>query len=244
MIIIGAIVVLLLIDVYLFATEKHGWSLVATIATAAGAYWFIPEVREYVNAHSWKDLVMYAVPVYLALGALVASLKWILFTRGIGQRLSQYRQAFEGRYTEPRANATMDDGEFVDDSVDPRLTQTGAKKKVPMTEDHRKQLKRNEFFRQLSHDRSAMLRIFKRSFTLDISKHQQTNDELVLNALTPRTRDYLGRVTFWVLQWPIVLIDFVLSDLLIKIGEHIATLIDTVFSRMARMFVSNAIKGI
>lgn len=244
MIILGVLVVLLLIDVYLFATEKHGWSLVSTIAIAAGAYWFIPEVRAFVDSHNWKDLVLYAIPAYLALGAAVASLKWITFTRGIGKRLAEYRKGFEDRYKEPPATATADEDEFVDQSVDPRLVQSAPKKKEVLTDEQRKLRKRAEFLHQLSHDRSAMYTIFKRSFSLDLPRSKQRNDEYVLNVLTPRTRDYLARVTFWVMQWPIVLIDFVLSDLLIKLGEHIAVLIDTVFSRMARMFVSNAIKGI
>lgn len=235
MLIIAAIIAILLIDVWLFAVDKYVWSFLVLIASAVGAYFFFTDVKALVDSYGWQTLVMYGVPGYLIAGAVTASLKWVTFTRGIASRLAKTREDFETKWN--KRDQSKD--EFKDDTVDPRLINKVVIKETNSEAD--KHAKRSNFFAFLN-ERDFW--VFKRSNRISYRDKDLLDDNVVLDLLTPRTRNYIDRVTFWVLQWPIVLIDFILSDLLLKIGEYIAQVIDTLFNRMARMFVGNAVKGL
>lgn len=66
----------------------------------------------------------------------------------------------------------------------------------------------------------------------------------VVDALTPRAKDHVGLITLWIFQWPVVIIEILIADLLIKLGKHTARLFDTAFSYFSRKLVANATKGL
>lgn len=66
----------------------------------------------------------------------------------------------------------------------------------------------------------------------------------VVDALTPRAKDHVGLITLWIFQWPVVIVEILIADLLIKLGKHTARLFDTAFSYFSRKLVANATKGL
>lgn len=58
--------------------------------------------------------------------------------------------------------------------------------------------------------------------------------ETAITALTPRARNFKEEITFWILQWPITLVSFVLEDFLLKIGRWVAEIFDTIFASLGK----------
>lgn len=64
------------------------------------------------------------------------------------------------------------------------------------------------------------------------------------DTFTPRAKNYVSRFTIWTLQWPVVAVDMVASEFIVKIGKHVATIADALFSSIGRALVGNAVKGL
>lgn len=76
--------------------------------------------------------------------------------------------------------------------------------------------------------------------------HLDTNATLdeIITKLTPKAIDYVGRITVWVLEWPVVIVSLILDDVLRKFCTHLASLIDFTFNKLSRKLISNATKGL
>lgn len=71
-----------------------------------------------------------------------------------------------------------------------------------------------------------------------------TNDEEFLELFTPVAKREVDRITFWVLQWPIVVVATILEDFLIKLGKHVASLFDSLFNGLSKKIIGNSLKGL
>lgn len=79
----------------------------------------------------------------------------------------------------------------------------------------------------------------------NISTYQNfEREDCITEALTPKAKKEVDRISFWILQWPIVIIATILEDLLIKLGKHVADLFDYLFNQLARKLIGNATKGL
>lgn len=243
MLILSIIVALVLIDVWLFATDRYIWSFTLLVASTVAAYFYIPEVAALIATYGWIEVAKYAIPGYLMFGAATASLKWLSFARGVADRLTELRQEFDTEYRVPKVSVSKAKDEDRGDPTHIQGLKNTEEVLVPMEGKELIRDRRQSYLDRVNHSSRY---IFKRSNIIAYrsDNYDLTNDDVFVSLLTPRTGDYIERVTFWVLQWPIVLINFVFEDLLIKIGRHIARLIDVVFNRLARMFVSGAVKGL
>ncbi len=70
------------------------------------------------------------------------------------------------------------------------------------------------------------------------------DDDYFFGLFTPKAKDEADRITFWVLQWPLVIVATILEDFLIKLGKHIAELFDSLFSGLAKKIIGNSLKGL
>lgn len=81
-------------------------------------------------------------------------------------------------------------------------------------------------------------------------KHQVNNDvdwskpDAIVNALTPRAKDNVGKITIWVYQWPIVILASIIEDLILKLAKHFARILDAIFSKYVRSMVAKAVSGL
>lgn len=238
MLMILIILALVLVDVWLFAIDRYIWSFIVLVSGIVASYFFVPEVATFIATYGWFEVLKYGVPGYFLLGAATASLKWVSFARGVADRLADLRKTFDSTYEIPMVSTNKKPES--DPLRDPRNLQAVAEL-IPLTGDDLVKHRRQAFLKFVNNYAKV---IFKRRCDIPYKVDSVVDDKIFVGILTPRTRDYIERVSFWVLQWPIVLINFILEDLLIKLANNIARLIDTVFNRLARLFVGNAVKGL
>lgn len=234
-----AILVILLIELALFSYDKYWWSFIVFVASLAAGYYYIPEVAAYVATHNWIEVGLW----YIGLGVTTATVKWFLFYFGVASRVKEARESFSVAYTAPKQPAA-DDGvvQVPGDVVGiPSLT----KEKVAP-----RQLTEAEL--QL-HKRTAFVdfvdgRLWREIMRTDqsIPNHMRrnlANDEAMVDLFTPRAKNYVERISSWILQWPIVIVATIFEDLIVKIGKHVARLLDFFMNRIARVLIGNAVKG-
>ena len=78
----------------------------------------------------------------------------------------------------------------------------------------------------------------KKSFIYDDS---MTYDQLVV-LLIPRAKDHVDRISFWFLQWPLVIVGTLIEDFLLKVGKHIARLFDEAFKEITKAVAFSVMK--
>lgn len=66
----------------------------------------------------------------------------------------------------------------------------------------------------------------------------------LVESLTLRAKDHIERISFWVLQWPIVIVATAFEDLLINIGRNVARFFDYAFTQFSRRLVASTIKDL
>jgi hypothetical protein len=59
-----------------------------------------------------------------------------------------------------------------------------------------------------------------------------------------KARNNIDRITFWVLQWPIVIVTTAFEDLIVNIGKNAARLFDFMLTRVSRMMITSSVKGL
>lgn len=74
-----------------------------------------------------------------------------------------------------------------------------------------------------------------------VNYHQ---DNAIVDAITPRAKDNVGRISAWIFQWPIVVISTLVSDFFIRIGKHVAQIFDSALSFVGRSLVARATKDL
>lgn len=77
--------------------------------------------------------------------------------------------------------------------------------------------------------------------TRHISRCEDGGWGYVIDKLTPSAKENIDRITFWVLQWPIVIVATILEDILIKLGKRVAELFDYLFNGVAKKIIGNAL---
>lgn len=233
MILLLIVLFLVAVELTLFAYDKYVWSFIVLVASFAAAYFLLPEFASFVQGVGWGTIATVYLPVYIVLGAATAVLKWLMFIRGVSTDLAEARSKFELQYhAHPEPEVV---GEPVAGmAIRPRRGQ-------PVND---QVLKREKFLEYLASYGTMDLEHLQKVKNIR-SKSSGANlskDDALIDILTPRAKEYVGRITFWVLQWPIVLLSLIVEDLILKIGKHVARAIDKVFNQLARALVGNAVK--
>jgi len=77
--------------------------------------------------------------------------------------------------------------------------------------------------------------------TYDVDHSKETS---VVDALSPRAKDNIGKITIWIFQWPVVIVASLIEDFIIKLAKHFATALDAMFSKVVRGMVAKVTKGL
>lgn len=77
-----------------------------------------------------------------------------------------------------------------------------------------------------------------------VATHRWAKDDIIAELLTPRAKKHVDRITFWVLEWPYVIVATVIDDILIKFARNIARFFDWAFTGMSRFWISRVVKGL
>lgn len=67
---------------------------------------------------------------------------------------------------------------------------------------------------------------------------------IVAELLTPRAKKHMDRISFWVLEWPYVIIATIFDDILIKFARNVARFFDYAFTAASRVWIARVVKGI
>jgi len=76
-------------------------------------------------------------------------------------------------------------------------------------------------------------------FNSSIKVHDR---ESFIDAWTPRATSEADRITFWIIQWPLVAVATVFEDLILNIGKWVAEIFETIFSKLSKTIVANYVK--
>lgn len=78
----------------------------------------------------------------------------------------------------------------------------------------------------------------------NVADKRWKEDSIVAELLTPRAKKHVDRITFWVLEWPYVIIATIFDDILLKFARNVARFFDWAFTAASRFWISRVVKGI
>lgn len=77
-----------------------------------------------------------------------------------------------------------------------------------------------------------------------VSTKRWSEEGIVAELLTPRAKNHVDRITFWVLEWPYVVISTLFADILVKFARNVARFFDWAFTSVSRFWISRVTKDI
>ena len=227
LLILVALALIFIVDVIIFSYEKYEWSITIMIAGIALAYFFTPHIKDFITHAGWLSILTCYLPGYLTLGLVTAVIKWSIFSvKHIG-KIRRAKVAFDADDASSLVNARR-----IASGLFSEHTRAG--------------------WNDEANKRAVFVSFFKSGLEYgDASaKHIYTDgvdyrkDTAVVDALTPRAKENIGAISIWVFQWPVVIVSMLLSDLLVKIVDAVASVLDVLFSAINRKLVAGVTKGL
>lgn len=228
----------LLVDIGLFIADRYWLSAMLFVATIAGSYFVFPEVAAFVDTHSYWTIGLY----YLGAGVITAAVKWVFFNVGVAMKLRELRAEFEDRYVAPVNEPDPEPiirvaGDYALERIQPPPAKPRATEAQIAFE------KRKRFVEYLlGGERYA--RLMKMNTQPRFEELKLTADDALIQLLTPRSKHYVERITGWLVQWPIVIVTTIFEDLFVKIGKHLARLLDLFLRKLSAILIGGAVKGL
>lgn len=98
-------------------------------------------------------------------------------------------------------------------------------------------------FRKIRDSRDTLI---ERAVSPDVGRRYdkepvRSMDDLI-DCITPKAKQNVDRISAWIATWPFVIAHTIFADLIIKIGKHVATFFDAVFSKFTRAIVARGLK--
>jgi GNAT superfamily N-acetyltransferase len=257
---------LLITDVACFALEAYGWSLTIMTVSIAGAIWL-----DHGTASSWiaanlHHVLLVYVPAYIALGLGTALVKWILFAAKRVGWIREAKESFDAKRFEPKVPdfeniAGEQAAQELREKLREKLIVPGGyndiMKFMSDTDQEAHKNRAKELTVELKAKFEAMQPELKRRAFVDFyednlgSRNHKiykyvdySKDTAVVDALSPRAKDNIGKITIWIYQWPIVIVASLIEDFIIKLAKHFARALDAMFSKIVRGMVAKATKGL
>lgn len=72
----------------------------------------------------------------------------------------------------------------------------------------------------------------------------ENNPTKLVDSLALRAKDHVERISFWVLQWPLVIVATALEDLVVNVGKNLARFFDYAFTQFSRRVVASTVKDL
>lgn len=217
MLIIAAIVIILFVDCVLFAYDKYILSAAGFLAVTVGTYLLIPDVADLVTQYGFVTVGL----GYLGFGLMVALAKWIATSVKHGIRVREIRQEFDESALAKKTDVSnVDRRRAFAELWNARTQYTGPTELTP-------QISVPAAFHGEAPDNSRF-----------------ESEEYIVDQLMIKARNNIDRITFWVLQWPIVIVTTAFEDLIVNIGKNAARMFDFLLTRVSRMMITSSVKGL
>lgn len=254
---------LFLIGVFVYEiVDKKIFSVLYVALAVAGGWFVFDPFKNFVLAAGWKTIVLHWIPLYLGIGVGVALLKWLQLTLKVASHIGDTKEdlkkidfqhlvnvlnktAAEKEYNETLAEAKRVHSNLNWDSrtqKDKGLSFVAPEPpaEIPATTAQIDAFRREHFIKlwnksEREHDLPSV--------NTD-SKTNWNDPEIITELLTPRAKKNVSTISFWVIQWPFVVVSTVIGDLLLKFGKHVAKWFDHLFTNIGKRLVRHASKGI
>lgn len=226
-------------DVWLLAVEWYGSSVSLTTLALAILVWFdLHSTTPWLATHA--HTLYWAVPTYLGLGIVTAFGKWFLH---VVRRVSWIKEA--------KATFIFKDAQAPD--FRSALTRSGYDQEKYQSFDEALNAFKNDWVDERpKRQREAFVNHYRYHTRqehpgVEIELYEAdyaVGDSAIVQAISPRAVRNVGKITVWIYQWPMVVVSTLVEDVLLKLGRHLAKLLDNLFSRFVRRLVSDAISDL
>lgn len=250
MLLLIILAVLIIAEVALFAYDRYITSFIVMIASIAAAYFFVPIASDFIKLH-WVKIVAEYVPIYLVIGIGIATAKWVWFLRCVGATLKYLKSSFvtpvdvtEKNQAEYDAAVAKYKTDLINWEQSDAYRRNNKPKEPAFFDPTPYAAIKNYAFYEHVKDKYGITELLRGQPKVRISNVRDFTKVSLTDVFTPRARDYIQRITFWVLQWPIVVLSTIVEDLILNIGTWVAQTFDTLFHNFARKIIGNAVKDI
>lgn len=209
---IVGIIALVLLGITWVAMEMYGVSLASAGALIAFLIFVFSPVKKWIATVGWKLIFIKWLPIYLAIGVVIAFMKWFFYVWRTADHIRDARESFKD------SNHTA-----ITDPADRRKTFVNyyVKKRFGYRSDHKDYV-----------------------YVESVADHRWKEDSIVADLLTPRAKKHVDRISFWVLEWPYVIVATIIDDILIKFAHNVARFFDWAFTNMSKFWISRVVKDI
>jgi|SRR5579859_746865 len=265
---------LFIIDVACFTYEAYGWSLSIMALSIAGAIYLDHHTAAPWLATNLHGILLYYIPGYLALGLGTALIKWVLYAAKRVGWIKEAKHQFDEKEFKPEKPDFSDKAKLkTQDEMHAELIRINRFDHGQLTDaqagnraDTMGKFNARAAELEAGYDAAwtATIPALKRKAFIDFyqhgmsvgmfgapsnSKHKiydvnHAKETSVIDALAPRAKDNIGKITIWIFQWPVVIVSSLIEDLIIKLAKHFATALDAMFSRVVRGMVAKVTKGL
>jgi hypothetical protein len=266
LLILVGLIALFITDMIVFHYEKYEWSIGIMLGSIAVAYFFQPEIHSFINS-DWLKILTWYVPGYLILGFGTAVLKWILYVLKRANKIREIKQNFdlahpEGEVIYTLAQAAKREEQMKVYKLELKYYNNRINAINLYTQSHDEKLPDGETFPEkpqepvfdvltpeqiVENRRRAFVEYYKDKVpyrSTEVYNADYTKETAVVDALTPRAKKNVGLISIWIFQWPVVIFDMLITELLIKFAKNVARLFDSLFQRVSRKLVASATGGL
>lgn len=214
MLFISVLVVMIIIDLVMFASDRYMVSAMWSISMALAAWFVFPIVPATVMAYGAIQVAL----GYVGIGAVVSVLKWIATLVRHSMRIRKAKNEFNAK-----------------------MPNDGTKDEAHRQFEFAKHWNGTVLYQGIPESICPRIGYGE---TSNLASAPFANPNYLIDSLMIKASNNIDRIGSWVVNWPIVLVATVLDDLLLNIGRNIATLADWVFATISRKFISSAVKGL
>lgn len=201
----------------LVAVERYGTALLTIIGVLFGLWLLCEPFKTFVIGIGWQTLLVKWLPIYLAIGVGVALIKWFFHIMKMVSAINDAKETFKNTAG----------GQEAKDPASRRVSF------VNHFIEHNK-YKNSDYFSENSDYFSVS----------NVSQKRWNEEGIVAELLTPRAKNHIDRITFWVLEWPYVIIATIFDDIIIKFAHNIARFFDWAFTTASRFWIARSVKDI
>lgn len=212
--------VLFLVGVGFAAFDKYLWSSIYAAALIAGSWFFIEPLRTFVHTVGISHVLLHDIPLYLGVGLAVAVLKWFLFVLKTAGKIKDAKETFNPKYA--LSSSDLSDATKGNDDA----------------------TRRAKFIEHWNGNVVGYSSTAKKIKTSSITAEQWAKPEILTDLLTPKAKQHVDDISYWIFFWPFVVVSTLFKDLVVKLAKHAARFFDWAFNRVSRLVISNAAKGI
>jgi len=207
---------LIISGIILVNFEEYSYGIATMIALFL-CVWFINDFpfHSLIAGLTWKVALFKWLPIYLGIGVGVALIKWFFHVWKTANLIKDSTETFKNLV----GDKTDEKGNEVDDAT-------------------RK-------FNFVKHYMKVYSNVSSPDYVIvhNVLRDRWKEEDIVVELLTPRAKNHVEKITFWVLEWPWVVISTLLDDVLRKFTKQVTRFFDWAFTRASRFWIARSLKG-